>query len=442
MRKLQVALGGLFLCLAANAQNVAIGSLTASGADCTTAGACITLQFEGNDVASASIQLSGTFTATVQFEASSDKGTTWVAISGTPLNSSTAVTSATTANTWKFNVASITNIRARCSAFTSAPTVVIRSSRAVANAIGGGGAVFASGGTTNNLIPKSNGSGALVDSTLSDNGTNVISTEAVQVPASGVAIFGAGNSGTGWVLGSDIRATVGGVANQFIVQAGVTFVNGRLALNTSGNPSLRGAGNTFTFGLADVNGVPASQTLNVQNAITGSNLPGSPFTIDAPLGTGTGAGASTSLNRALMGGSGTTAQTSANAFVVCESKTLSNTSATAQTLANIALASNSAGGARGSITVTATDGTNFDSETQDFVVSYVNKATVGTVGTAAITASTAANNSGSATIGMTATFAGTTLSIKATPVFTTIVPTTVTAYLELQNHGAGAVTCQ
>jgi hypothetical protein len=72
----------------------------------------------------------------VQFEASSDGGATWVAISGTPLNSSTAVSSATTANTWKFNVASLTDIRARCSAWTSAPTVVIRSSKAVANAIG------------------------------------------------------------------------------------------------------------------------------------------------------------------------------------------------------------------------------------------------------------------------------------------------------------------
>jgi hypothetical protein len=69
------------------AQQQTGGSLTAAGATCATSGACISLHFEFNDVASASIQLSGTFTATVQFEASSDGGATWVAISGTPLNS-------------------------------------------------------------------------------------------------------------------------------------------------------------------------------------------------------------------------------------------------------------------------------------------------------------------------------------------------------------------
>jgi hypothetical protein len=72
------------------AQQQTGGSLTAQGATCATSGACISLHFEFNDVASASIQLSGTFTATVQFEASSDGGATWVAISGTPLNSTTA----------------------------------------------------------------------------------------------------------------------------------------------------------------------------------------------------------------------------------------------------------------------------------------------------------------------------------------------------------------
>jgi hypothetical protein len=176
------------------AQQQTGGSLTAQGATCATSGACISLHFEFNDVASASIQLSGTFTATVQFEASSDGGATWVAISGTPLNSSTAVSSATTANTWKFNVASLTDIRARCSAFTSAPTVVIRSSKAVANAIGGG-AVYASGLGTSNVIPKGNGAGQLADSALTDNATTVTSSEFVIVPSTNSATVAGGIGG-------------------------------------------------------------------------------------------------------------------------------------------------------------------------------------------------------------------------------------------------------
>jgi hypothetical protein len=47
--------------------------------------------------------------------------------------------------------------------------VIINSAHASAKS--GGGSVFASGGTTANLIPKENGSGALIDSLLSDSGT-------------------------------------------------------------------------------------------------------------------------------------------------------------------------------------------------------------------------------------------------------------------------------
>lgn len=202
--------------------------------------------------------------------------------------------------------------------------------------------------------------------------------------------------------------------------------------------SRRAAAN-FSLGAADVNGVPVAQTLSVQNAITGSNLPGSVFTIAGPLGTGTGAGAATKLQRGLMQASGTTAQTLSDAFAIGQSKTLSNTSATAQTVATITLGSNAGGGCSGVFTLVATDGTNFDSETQSFVVSYVNKAGAITVGTAAITASTAANNSGSATLGITAVANGNNIDIKVTPVFTTIVPTTVTLFPTI-SHATGTVT--
>jgi hypothetical protein len=455
MRKTLAALCGFFIaCGIAQAQS-GIGTLTAAGADCTTVGACVSVNFSSTDNGSASIQLSGTFNATVQFEASSDNGTTWVAISGTPLNSTTAVTSATTANTWKFNVASLTSIRARCSIFTSAPTVVIHTSKAVANAIGGGGAVYASGNGTNNVIPKGNGANQLADSSITDNGTTISSAEPYLTTALGTTSansiqVGQANTGLSAIAGlggiSVVRngaetVRFNGSVDAISVLGSIGFATGG-AMATSNDAMItrKGAGN-IRFGGTDVNSGAVAQTISVQNNITGSDLAGTALIIDAPLGTGAGAGASTKLNRAQILATGTTAQTGANAFVVCETKILSNTSATTTTIATIGLASNSGGGVTVFHSLTATDATNFDSETQSYNVSFVNKAGAITVGTPAITTSTAANNSGSATIGATVTGASPTISLKVTPVYGTIVPSTVTLYTTIINHGAGVVTC-
>jgi hypothetical protein len=219
----------------------------------------------------------------------------------------------------------------------------------------------------------------------------LVSAASLQLNAANDGIYSGG--------AGDVRVAAGGNTGM-IIQNQITFLNNELAMTGAGDLRIRrrGAAN-MQFGTSDVNGVPVAQTISVQNAITGSNLAGSTFTLDAPLGTGTGAGSAIRLNRALMQASGTTAQTSTNAFAVGQSKTLSNTSATAQTIATITLGSNAGGGCSGSFTLVATDGTNFDSETQSFNVSFVNKAGAVTVGTPAITTSTAANNSGSATLG-------------------------------------------
>lgn len=206
----------------------------------------------------------------------------------------------------------------------------------------------------------------------------------------------------------------------------------------------RSAAATLKMGQADA-ASPVAQTLAFQGSRGGtdSNVAAPLATIQSPLGTGNAAGAGVAVSRAIMQASGTTAQAASHALVVCESKTLSNTSATTTTIANINLASNSGGGLDATINLVATDGTNFDSETQNVKVSYVNKAGVITIGTALISTSTAANNSGSATIGATVTGASPTISLKVTPVFTTIVPSTVTAYVNIQTFGAAStVTCQ
>ncbi len=204
------------------------------------------------------------------------------------------------------------------------------------------------------------------------------------------------------------------------------------------------SGTGFTIGGTQaVSGGTAPAAVTVQGyKSAGSDVNGGSITIAPGNGTGAAAGSSANINRNLIRATSSTAQTGVNAITVCESKILSNTSATVTTLATIGLASNTAGGATVTITVTADDGTNFDAETQSANLSFVNKAGTFTVSTPTIAASSAANNSGSATIGFTATGASSLISLKVTPVFTTIVPTTVTAYIEVNNHSAGAVTCQ
>jgi hypothetical protein len=328
------------------------------------------------------------------------------------------------------------------------------------NFFGGGASrgAFASGGTVANVIPKSNGAGALADSSITDDGTTVTtgeilnltrasdttnaiirlnSTAAYGVMSSGANAIGLKVDATNWML------VANNTGNQLqIPSTGVFGWSSSTSYASANNDTVlrRRAAANIAMGLVDVNGVPVAQTLSVQNAITGTDLPGSTWTLDAPLGTGAGAGSKTVLNRALMRATGTTAQTSANAFAVCESKTLSNTSATTTALATIGLPSNSGGGAFGIITVVATDGTNFDTDSQSFNVSFVNKAGAITISTAQITTASPASNSGSTTCGITVTAGASLVNINVTPVFTTIVPTTVTAYLQLFSNGTGAIT--
>ena len=64
------------------------------------------------------VQLSGTFSATVTFEGTVN-GSTWIAIEMKPLATPTLVTTATAAGIFRGNVAGLTEVRARVSAFTS-----------------------------------------------------------------------------------------------------------------------------------------------------------------------------------------------------------------------------------------------------------------------------------------------------------------------------------
>lgn len=98
--------------------------LTAQSTDGSVAGSALEVSLNNPpSPGSASFVLSGTFSATLQFEGSGNGGTSWDAVDCFPPNSATAVTSATAPGLWQCNVASLTNLRVRCSAFTSGPVV-------------------------------------------------------------------------------------------------------------------------------------------------------------------------------------------------------------------------------------------------------------------------------------------------------------------------------
>lgn len=200
MKKRAIVIILILLALARAAPAQQKSNLTASSTNCVTANSCVSVAVDPPQ-GGATFTLSGTFSATVQFEASGDGGATWVALSVTPSNSTTAVTSATGSGTWQANVAAYTNIRERVSTYTSGTVVAsIIESTASARAGGGGGAGGTAINATNNTLPKRSNATTFVDSALSDNATNVISTDAILVPngsAASPAYATTGDANTG-----------------------------------------------------------------------------------------------------------------------------------------------------------------------------------------------------------------------------------------------------
>lgn len=151
--------------------------LTAASTDCSTAHSCLTKLNLPASSASATIQLSGTFSGTVQFEAATADGT-WVALNAIPLNSTTAVTSATSTGVWRANVSATSSIRVRCSTFSSGPiNVTISWATGAASTGSGSSGNTTSASMTTNTLPKATGANAIGDSSISDDGTTVTTTD-------------------------------------------------------------------------------------------------------------------------------------------------------------------------------------------------------------------------------------------------------------------------
>jgi hypothetical protein len=81
------------------------------------------------------IQLSGTWSGTVSFEAQADGGN-WVSINGMAINGTSIITSTTTTGIYRFNVAGLKRLRVRCTAYSSGTvfvTIALGSGESIVN---------------------------------------------------------------------------------------------------------------------------------------------------------------------------------------------------------------------------------------------------------------------------------------------------------------------
>jgi hypothetical protein len=124
MKKLLCALGLLLIpgVLLAQAP-IAADAISASSTDCTVASSCVLLRFPPG-TASVGVQIAGTFSETLLFEATLD-GVNFTAVGGTPIAGGAIVTSATAAGVWQFGVAGLQELRVRCSVFASGQASVV-----------------------------------------------------------------------------------------------------------------------------------------------------------------------------------------------------------------------------------------------------------------------------------------------------------------------------
>lgn len=100
----------------------ASGTITAQATTCTppngSSAACVIFQ-SNSQLSQIAITVSGTYSATLQFEWSADGGNTYVALTSTPNGGGTAVTSTTSTGVWTAQIGGASFVRVRSSSYTS-----------------------------------------------------------------------------------------------------------------------------------------------------------------------------------------------------------------------------------------------------------------------------------------------------------------------------------
>lgn len=225
----------LFLCaLQAMAQNHSVvSSLTVvDSASCannaTTSGSTLLLSpLAGND-ASVVIQLSGTFSATAQFQGTGD-GANWVSVNALPVSGTqTAVTSATAAGAWRVTASALQAVRVCLSVYASGAvqTSITSSVGPSANGLGSGG-----GG----------GSGTVTSVTIAGTANQVTASGTCTITTTGTCTLSQPNT---VILGTDnsaagtLQLANGSAAAHTIFASGATTSNtiaGFATVPTSGH---------------------------------------------------------------------------------------------------------------------------------------------------------------------------------------------------------------
>lgn len=138
----------LFLCASlAWSQSSITGGINSSGSTCpinVQASNCVVLQLPAFS-STVGVSILGTYSATLQFEVSADFGASWVNATAIPQPVAAGVTSATSTGTWQVNVAGMSHVRIRGSAYTSGTANI---SLAAASGIGLSPAVPATGASS------------------------------------------------------------------------------------------------------------------------------------------------------------------------------------------------------------------------------------------------------------------------------------------------------
>jgi hypothetical protein len=195
------------------------------------------------------LQLSGTFSMTVQFEATTD-GQTWVSLRMLPSNSTSAATNATSAGVWSANVAGFKLMRARVSAYTSGSADVTLLAASASGRVG------ASGGDAETLDGEDGSYYLDVDNMTAG-------TLAVARGGTGAATHTSGNylkgAGTGAITSATAAATFADVSplttrGDLLVGTSGAPTGARLAKGSSGNVLTMADGNDIGWAAASGGG--------------------------------------------------------------------------------------------------------------------------------------------------------------------------------------------
>jgi hypothetical protein len=225
------------------AQTNVSGTISASSTDCTTNSSCVVLQMPSNG-GGVALRITGTFSATLQFEASIG-GNAFTSIAGGPLAGGSAVTSTTSTGSWQFNTAGVASVRVRASAYVSGGAAVFIQSSAASPS----GSTSVTGGTAVQVCASDLMTCAPVDGTLGLKVQASIDTTGLATSAKQPSLGTAGTASSNVI-------TVQGIASMTPLLATLSGTNNINAVTTvstvtsltqfNGVPISLGAGNTDT----------------------------------------------------------------------------------------------------------------------------------------------------------------------------------------------------